>query len=544
MSLGFANMNNDPLFVVTLSEDFDSHSYGKVINVLILAVFSGQRIPPFCWPILWYSGVNSDELIQGNSVVTGKLSREQSMLKRFRSSFIQSLTEKPGYPTAPIVTDGLPPGVPYIIGNEAAERFSFYGMRAILTVFMTHYLLGADGRLAPMSESEAKFYFHLFNAGVYFFPLLGAILADLFWGKYSTILGLSLVYCLGHVALAWDETRIGLFLGLTLIAIGSGGIKSCVSAHVGDQFGSRNSRRMGEVFAWFYLAINIGAATSTLLTPWLLVVSGPGLAFAVPGILMAIATAVFFAGRTKFAHIPPGGKKFLQELVSPEARATILHLIPLFVCVAMFWALFDQSGSAWVLQAEKMDRRWLGIEWESSQIQAVNPLLVLVLVPLFTYVVYPLVSRVWQLTMLRRISVGMYIAAASFCVTAWIEHMIAAGGRPSIGWQIVAYVVITAAEILISVTCLEFAYTQAPRTMKSLIMGIYLLSVSLGNTFTAAVNKFIELTGGDQPGGWAHGPGYYWFFVFAMAATGILFSGVSLFYRERTYLQDPATEDG
>ncbi|MGQ9564215.1 MAG: POT family MFS transporter [Thermogutta sp.] len=466
------------------------------------------------------------------------------MLKRLQSSLLQSLTAKPRYPAAPIVTDGLPPGVPYIVGNEAAERFSFYGMRAILTIFMMHYLLGADGRLSPMSESEAKFYFHLFNAGVYFFPIVGAILADVAWGKYSTILGLSLVYCLGHIALAWDETRVGLFLGLALIAIGSGGIKSCVSAHVGDQFGSHNSQRMGEVFAWFYLAINIGAASSTLLTPWLLVVAGPGLAFAVPGVLMAVATAVFFAGRAKFAHIPPGGKRFLQELITPEARSHILRLIPLFLCVAMFWALFDQSGSAWVLQAEKMDRRWLGIQWESSQIQAINPLLVLVMVPLSTYVIYPLVNRVWRFTLLRRISVGMFVAATSFCIPACIEQMIAAGGRPNIGWQFAAYVVITAAEILISVTCLEFAYTQAPRTMKSLIMGIYLLSVSLGNTFTAMVNKFVEITGGDQPGGWAYGANYYWFFVLAMAATGGVFSVATLLYRERTYLQDSAAEDG
>ncbi|HPZ82326.1 MAG TPA: MFS transporter, partial [Thermogutta sp.] len=181
------------------------------------------------------------------------------MLKRLSSSLLENFKTKPQYPTAPIPTDGLPPGVPYIVGNEAAERFSFYGMRAILTIFMTQYLLDAHGRLAPMSESEAKFYFHLFNAGVYFFPIVGAILADIFWGKYSTIVGLSLVYCLGHVALAWDETRLGLFVGLTLIAVGSGGIKSCVSAHVGDQFASRNSHRMGEVFAWFYLAINLGA---------------------------------------------------------------------------------------------------------------------------------------------------------------------------------------------------------------------------------------------------------------------------------------------
>lgn len=460
------------------------------------------------------------------------------MLRKRLASFREQLFSRPNYPTAPIQTEALPPGIPYIIGNEAAERFSFYGMRAILVVFMTQYLLAADGHAAPMTEAEAKFYFHLFNMGVYFFPILGAILADMFWGKYPTIIALSLVYCLGHVSLAWDETRLGLFLGLALIALGSGGIKSCVSAHVGDQFCRANAHRMTEVFAWFYLAINLGAATSSLLTPWLLRVSGPGVAFAVPGLLMALATAVFFAGRSKFAHIPPAGRKFLADLVDPEGRQALLRLVPLFVFVAMFWSLFDQSGSAWVLQAEKMNRHFLGINWEAAQIQAVNPVLILVLVPLFTRVLYPLVDRFWKFTPLRRISVGMFVAAGSFWISAVIESLIQRGLAPTIGWQFLAYLVLTSAEVLVSVTCLEFAYTQAPKRLKSLVMGMYLLSVSLGNAFTAAVNYVVKLYHLDAPGNIMAGPGYFWFFVLTMLVTAGLFSLVASFYRGKDVLQD------
>src|SRR5690242_652696 len=94
----------------------------------------------------------------------------------------------------------IPPGVPYIVGNEAAERFSFYGMRSILAIFMTTYLLGANGQLQVMSENEAAAWFHNFVAAVYFFPLAGAIISDCFWGKYRTILLLSIVYCAGHFA--------------------------------------------------------------------------------------------------------------------------------------------------------------------------------------------------------------------------------------------------------------------------------------------------------------------------------------------------------
>src|SRR6185369_927246 len=125
----------------------------------------------------------------------------------------------------------MPPGIPFIVGNEAAERFSYYGMRTILVVFMTKYLLDSSGQLAPMDESMAKSYYHALVGANYFFPIVGALIADAWLGKYRTILLLSLVYCLGHLALALDETRTGLLLGLTLVAVGAGGIKPCVSAH-------------------------------------------------------------------------------------------------------------------------------------------------------------------------------------------------------------------------------------------------------------------------------------------------------------------------
>src|SRR5690606_20028323 len=131
----------------------------------------------------------------------------------------------------------------------------------------------------------------------------GALLADVFWGKYKTILTLSIVYCLGHLALALDETRLGLSVGLGLIAIGSGGIKPCVSAHVGDQFGKKNFHLVSKIFSWFYFSINFGSFISTLMTPWLLRNYGPHWAFGVPGGLMLIATIVFWMGRKRFVHI-------------------------------------------------------------------------------------------------------------------------------------------------------------------------------------------------------------------------------------------------
>ena len=398
----------------------------------------------------------------------------------------------------PLETDGMPPGIPFIIGNEAAERFSFYGMRTILVVFMVrylHFMDGGGGR--ALSSNQAVEYYHQFASWVYFTPLLGALVADIFLGKYRTILWLSIVYCFGHAALAcmgsYGNSPWWLFAGLLLICLGSGGIKPCVSAHVGDQFGKNNHHLLSRIYNWFYFSINFGSFFSTLLTPWLLEKHGPHWAFGVPGVLMAIATFMFWLGRNRFVHIPPSGSGFFKEAFSREGMIALGKLIPLFAFIAVFWSLYDQTGSSWVLQAEQMNLHFLGIDWLESQVQAVNPILILVFIPLFTFIIYPWMNRLFPLSPLRKIGIGMVLIAASFALTTLIQTWVDAGQRPSIGWQIVAYVIITAAEIMVSIVGLEFAYTQAPRAMKSWIMSLFWLSVWGGNQFTAQVNHVIDI---------------------------------------------------
>lgn len=440
----------------------------------------------------------------------------------------------PEYPSAPLPSRRLPAGIPYIIGNEAAERFSFYGMRAVLVVFMTQYLLDTTGTPAPMNEEEAKGWFHLFVSAVYLTPLLGALISDGLLGKYRTIILLSLVYCLGHFALALDHTRLGLLLGLGLIALGSGGIKPCVSAHVGDQFGQSNAHLLPRTFGWFYFAVNLGAFASTLATPWLLQRAGPAWAFGVPGVLMVVATLVFRAGRRRFVHIPPGGLDFLRETFSHDGLLTLARLFVLYLFVAVFWSLFDQTGSAWVLQAASMDRRLFGTELLPAQIQAANPLLVMLLVPTFSYLVYPAIQRRWRLTALRKIGYGMLLGAVAFAVTGWAQVLIDQGQTPSIGWQLLAYLILTCGEVMVSVTCLEFSYTQAPNRMKSFVMAFFMLSIALGNLFTGIVNFGIEGTDILQ------GSAYFGFFSLLMLVTAGLFALVSRYIPVHLRLQSEA----
>ena len=439
------------------------------------------------------------------------------------------------YITAPVATKDMPKGIPYIIGNELAERFSFYGMKCILMIFMTKYLMDSTGAVAPMGREDATYWYHMFTSAVYFTPILGAIVADAFFGKYKTILSLSIVYCLGHIALALDETRLGLSIGLTLIAIGAGGIKPCVSAHVGDQFGKTNSRLLEKVFSWFYLSINMGAFISTLLTPIMLDKYGPSVAFGIPGALMIIATYLFYMGRNEFIHIPAGGINFIKETFSKDGRSVILRLFIIYSFVAIFWALFDQTGSTWVLQAESLNRNWLGMEWLSSQIQAINPIMILLFVPLFTYIIYPALGKFMDLSPIKKINLGFFLAVPSFFIIGLVQSWIDAGQTPSIGWQIGAYAILTAAEVLVSITCLEFSYTQAPNSMKSLIMGFFMLSVSLGNIFTAAVNAFIQNPDGTSK---LEGASYFYFFAGIMLVTAILFIFVTLYYKPKEYLQE------
>ncbi len=235
----------------------------------------------------------------------------------------------------------IPRQIRYIIGNEGCERFSFYGMRNILTVFLVSSLL----TYLPEGDREraAKDVFHTFVIGVYFFPLLGGWLADRFFGKYNTILWLSLVYCAGHACLAiFEDNRTGFYAGLGLIALGSGGIKPCVSAFVGDQFDQTNKNRAKVVFDAFYWIINFGSFFASLLMPMFLRSYGASVAFGIPGALMFIATLIFWLGRRQYVLVPPASRNphsFLhvcRTALASGTRGRVLAVVAVAAAIASF----------------------------------------------------------------------------------------------------------------------------------------------------------------------------------------------------------------
>jgi len=213
----------------------------------------------------------------------------------------------------------FPKSVPYIIGNEAAERFSFYGMRSVLTLFLVNQFFNPNHIIAltDVANARANKLHHLFVMVAYALPFVGGMVADWFTGKYKLILYVSMVYCVGHLMLAMlDGGLSGFEIGLLVVAIGAGGIKSCVSANVGDQFDATNQDLLSKVYGWFYFSINAGSMVSFALIPWAYKNLGPRIAFGIPGTLMALATIIRLMAARGLAPMASAGQSRVRRTIS------------------------------------------------------------------------------------------------------------------------------------------------------------------------------------------------------------------------------------
>ena len=511
----------------------------------------------------------------------------------------------------------LPRQIPYIIGNEACERFSFYGMRNILVQFLVSSVI-----LAYVPEAErqgvAKDVFHSFVIGVYFFPLLGGWLSDRYFGKYNTVLWFSLVYCAGHACLAlFEGNRSGFYTGLFLIALGSGGIKPLVVSFCGDQFTTANKHLAKIVFDAFYWTINFGSFFASLLMPLFLRNFGPAVAFGIPGILMFIATFVFWLGRRQYVRVPPtrgedpdsffnvartalttqvagqgrpgllvagtgvvlaaamllcwalhawfginlpfwpedfhfvisaclalgaliafGGIGVSMQLERARGRhpdaavdsvRAVLRILIVFALTTPFWSLFDQKASTWVIQGKDMvvpHDSWWWPSWlvkEAGQMQALNPLLIMLLIPFNNLVLYPALRRIgWEPTALRRMGFGIAFAGIAWIIAGLIQLQIDSGAQTSLALQTWPYLLLTFGEVLVSATALEFAYSQATQSMKGVIMAFWYLTSTFGSLWVLLTNVAVRneaVTARIAATGYSENAFLMFFFaVFAFAA--------------------------
>ncbi|EFA83958.1 hypothetical protein PPL_03028 [Heterostelium album PN500] len=436
-----------------------------------------------------------------------------------------------------IVNNKIPHAMYFIVGNEVCERFSYYGLKTILSIYCTDYM--------GYTDDSATVLISAFNFLGYAFPLVGAYFADARIGKYKTILYFSMLYCVGGIILSVtsvdgvtgsspsNRSSWGLILGLLLIAISMGGIKPSVSAFCGDQLQSNQKGLLQKVFQIFYWSINLGSFFSTILTPMLRKYTTYWIAFGVPAVLLILSTIIFVIGSKRYINRPVAGSVLLdsckvigcavKEKVRSKRdgyddryynnhwidRAKVKHdpkmvdsvraalkVMLIFVPMPFFWALYDQTSSRWTQSAEKMDLSVTSnFSFEPDQIQAVNPLLIMILVPVFEYCLYrPLKRRNINFSPLLRMVVGMWLAVATFLLAMFVERKIESEENVSIFWQLPQYVLLTCAEILISITGLEFSYSQAPASMKSMIMSLWLFTDSIGNLIIIVVIESFSIT--------------------------------------------------
>uniref|UniRef100_A0A674NLG1 Solute carrier family 15 member 2 n=1 Tax=Takifugu rubripes TaxID=31033 RepID=A0A674NLG1_TAKRU len=455
-----------------------------------------------------------------------------------------------------------PTSICFIVVNEFCERFSYYGMKAVLTLYFLTYL--------KWDKDLSTAVYHAFSSLCYFTPILGAVIADSWLGKFKTIVYLSIIYVIGHVVksvgaiptVGNTDVHIALsMIGLILIAFGTGGIKPCVSAFGGDQFDEENRQKF---FSIFYMSINAGSLLSTLITP---ILRGDvqcfggdcyALAFGVPAALMVVALVVFISGSGLYKRNPPEGNVLLEvcrcigfaiknrwrrSKYDPDRKhwldwaeekyskcliqeiKMVLRVLLLYIPLPMFWALFDQQGSRWTIQAARMNMAFGdSFSIQPDQIQMLNALLILVFVPIFDLIIYPLVGlcRI-KITPLRKMAMGMIFAALAFGAATLVEINVfwlgCLGSKPCspldlglldfgasytvivvphkmedvkandihIAFQIPQYALMTAGEVMFSITGLEFSYSQAPANMKSVLQAGWLLTVAFGNVIVLIV---------------------------------------------------------
>jgi len=218
-----------------------------------------------------------------------------------------------------------------------------------------------------------------------------------------------------------------------------------------------------------------------------------------------------------------------------DGMRSVFRIAMVFAPTITFWALYFQYGSSWFNQAEQMDRNIFGWHMESAQMEALNAILILILVPLFAYAVYPALAHLGlRPTLLRRMTAGMFIAVPAFLSAAMIQRWIESGQKPHIAWQVIQYVIIAVAETLVSVTALEFAYSQAPKRMKGVIMSMYTISIGLGSFATSLVTRNVDF---------ASRTNYFLFWAAFMAAGAVLFAIIAALYKPVAFVaanQQPA----
>eukprot|EP00735_Rhodelphis_limneticus_P013079 TRINITY_DN658_c0_g1::TRINITY_DN658_c0_g1_i1::g.28776::m.28776 TRINITY_DN658_c0_g1::TRINITY_DN658_c0_g1_i1::g.28776 ORF type:complete len:766 (-),score=133.29,sp/Q9JIP7/S15A1_MOUSE/35.60/1e-65,sp/Q9JIP7/S15A1_MOUSE/39.39/1e-11,PTR2/PF00854.16/2e-52,MFS_1/PF07690.11/6.6e-11,MFS_1/PF07690.11/1e+02,PAE/PF03283.8/0.061 TRINITY_DN658_c0_g1_i1:369-2666(-) len=430
----------------------------------------------------------------------------------------------------------------FILGQVMLERFSLYGIKTILPIYLKDEL--------DYSENTSIAIINSWKGILYLLPLIGAPIADVLWGRFRTISRTSTLYILSAFSLAISSISSssgGSLFGIFILAACAGAIKPCISAFGGDQFSSSQTDEIAQFFSWFYIAINIGSLPAQIILPIIRVEGSYEAAFFLCASIMALATCLFYLGaytRPGYKLVQPHGSElatFLEivyagtcnkmnkvlhrnqtemgssehwldstKSVYPsdavEDTKKVTQIMYLFLPFPVFWALYDQYDTRWIFQAQRLDRDVGSSTMPEESMVTITPILVILFVPLFSHYLYPNIEALFriQVTPLMKFIAGMFIAGLAFICSAVVEEEISErcddfcdatydegcddgdcidpdGEKISVWCQLPQFILIASAEVLLSVTGYHFAYTRAPVHMKSVITAAWLIMKALGN---------------------------------------------------------------
>ena len=425
---------------------------------------------------------------------------------------------------------GHPKGLYLLFFTEMWERFSYYGMRAILILYLTKKLM--EGGLG-MDEKNAMLLYGYFAGFVYFTPLIGGWLADRYLGKRLAVTIGGITMMLGQFTLFALNSTMGLYIGLLLLIIGNGFFKPNISTLVGGLYKDGDSRR-DAAFTIFYMGINLGAMIAPLVIGVVTdnmfattnedgsIAYGYRYGFLVSGIGMLLGQVIFNLLGPKFlgdlGTKPVGAVSDtevakVQKSINPETgkeldekdekqRISVIFILLIFA--VFFWAGFEQAGSSLSLYTDKYIDRSIGsFEIPTSWFQSVNPLFIVTLAPLFTLFWASPIGR--RLTTPVKMGVGMIILGAGFLFMIGAVAERSANGdvndvnnKAALMWLIMTYLLHTIGELCISPVGLSVVTKLSPPKLASVLMAVWMLSSSFANFLGGFIAAYVETMGAGE----------------------------------------------
>jgi len=405
---------------------------------------------------------------------------------------------------------GHPVGLYVLFFTEMWERFSYYGMRSLLVLYMTRQLLdsaqrqdnvigfktlqaGLEALHGPLAiQALSSHIYGLYTGLVYFTPLFGGILADRYFGQRKTVVAGSLLMAAGHFLMAWQACFL---LALLLLIVGSGCFKPNVSTQVGNLYPPDDPRRDG-AFTIFYMGINLGALFSPLVCGSLGQIYGWHVGFAAAGVGMLIGLLVYLLGQRHLAadsvaHNPQASAD-AAPLTSREWQ-TIAGLLALATINILFWVVYEQQGNTLQLFADQnTDWHVLGWEMPSTWFQALNPAFIIILTPLLARLTLRNAAKGWRHSSVGKMAFGAALLALAFLVLILAIAGIQPTERISFLWLLLCTLIYTIGELYFSPVGLALVSKIAPPRLVSMLMGMWFLSSFFGNYLSGYIGGFYE----------------------------------------------------